>query len=82
MSNENPNQEITTILAQVASDVAGELEMDKLLPKILKTAMDSLHAEVCSIYLREGDILRCVAGEGFAEDIKGKEYKLGEGLTV
>jgi len=81
MSNENPNQEITTILAQVASDVAGELEMDKLLPKILKTAMDSLHAEVCSIYLREGDILRCVAGEGFAEDIKGKEYKLGEGLT-
>ncbi len=81
MSNENPNQEITTVLAQVASDVAGELEMDKLLPKILKTAMDTLHADVCSIYLREGDILKCVAGEGFAEDIKGKEYKLGEGLT-
>jgi len=79
MSNENPN--ITTVLAQVASDVAGELEMDKLLSKILKTAMDTLHAEVCSIYLREGDILKCVAGEGFAEDIKGKEYQLGEGLT-
>jgi len=81
LTNENSTQDITGVLAQVASDVVGELEMDKLLPKILKTAMDTLQAEVCSIYLRKGDKLECVAGEGFAQDVVGKKYNLGEGLT-
>jgi len=80
-TSDQPN--ITTVLAQVASDVVGELEMEKLLPKILATTMNTLKAEVCSIYLRDHitNKLRCVAGKGFAAEIEGKEYEWGVGLT-
>lgn len=84
MTTQTPDQpNITTVLAQVASDVVGELEMEKLLPKILATTMNTLKAEVCSIYLRDPTTnrLRCEAGEGFATEIKGKEYEWGQGLT-
>jgi signal transduction protein with GAF and PtsI domain/anti-sigma regulatory factor (Ser/Thr protein kinase) len=79
------NQDITKVLAEVASAVVGQFEMNKLLEQIIDTTMKTLNAEVCSIYLLKKDdpgVIECVAGSGFAERIVGEaEYKLGEGLT-
>lgn len=83
MQTEPSTQDITTVLAEVASAVVGQLDMNSLLPKILDTTMNTLHAEVCSIYLKdkESGKLKCVAGTGFAQEIIGVEYEVGEGLT-
>lgn len=101
MSTENSNQDITVrthtftadfypqdmtaVLAQVASAVVGQFEMQKLLDQIIETTMTTLNAEVCSIFLRKEDDpnkIVCVAGSGFARNIVGiAEYGIGEGLT-
>jgi len=85
MSTENSNQDITAVLAQVASAVVGQFEMQKLLEQIIETTMKTLDAEVCSIFLRKEDDpnkIVCVAGSGFARKIVNKaEYRIGEGLT-
>lgn len=83
----NTNQkDITPVLADVANAVVGQFDMKVLLNKIINTTMDTLHAEVCSIFLedkeKEPGILKCVAGSGFAERIIDvARYKLGEGFT-
>ncbi len=85
MSTENSNQDITAVLAQVASAVVGQFEMQKLLEQIIETTMKTLNAEVCSIFLRKEDDpnkIICVAGSGFAKNIIGiAEYQIGEGFT-
>lgn len=76
---------ITRILAQVAKTVASQSSMDSLLANVLEEMTEILDAEVCSIFLNdaiEPDVIRCVAGSGFAESIVGKaEYRSGEGFT-
>lgn len=83
MSNEH--QDITAVLAQVASAVVGQFEMNKLLAQIIETTMKALDAEVCSIFLRKEDDVNqiiCRAGSGFAKNLVGvAEYKSGEGFT-
>jgi signal transduction protein with GAF and PtsI domain/anti-sigma regulatory factor (Ser/Thr protein kinase) len=83
MQTESSVPDITTVLAEMVSAVVGQLDMDSLLPKILDTTMNTLHADVCSIYLKdkESGKLKCLAGTGFAQDIIGVEYDIGEGLT-
>ncbi|NIM17857.1 MAG: GAF domain-containing protein [Candidatus Aminicenantes bacterium] len=77
--------DITTVLAEVASAVVGKFEMKALLDQIINTTMETLHAEVSSIFLideEEPNILKCVAGSGFAKEIVGiAKYEIGEGLT-
>ncbi|EIJ42832.1 histidine kinase with GAF domain [Beggiatoa alba B18LD] len=85
MTNEAHPRDITAVLAEVASDVVGELALDRLLEKVLETTMRTLNAEVCSIFLRKKDnpnVIECVAGSGFAKKIVGiAEYRIGEGFT-
>lgn len=85
MEQETQTQDITAVLAEVANDVVGELELDRLLPRVLETTMRTLNAEVCSIFLRKEDnpnIIKCVAGSGFAKNIVDiAEYAIGEGFT-
>ncbi|MBD3229926.1 MAG: hypothetical protein GF329_17215 [Candidatus Lokiarchaeota archaeon] len=73
------------VLAKVASEVVGLFDINTLLNQIIKTTMNTLHAEVSSIFLddkKEVGIVKCVAGSGFAEPLVGKAvYKLGEGFT-
>lgn len=86
MKNKNLPQNITTVLAEVAGAVVGQLEMSALLDQIIETTMKTLHAEVCSIFLEDKEeepgILKCVAGSGFAKRIVGiAKYKIGDGFT-
>ncbi len=86
MQDRSPQQDITTVLADVASAVVGQFEMKALLDKIINTAMKALHADVCSIFLedkeKEPGVLTCEAGSGFAKQIVGvAKYKIGEGFT-
>jgi len=82
----NTQQDITTVLADVAGAVVGQFDMPSLLNRIINTTMKALNAEVCSIFLEDKEenpgILTCVAGSGFAERIVDKaKYKFGEGFT-
>jgi GAF domain-containing protein len=83
--NSTPNKDITTVLAEVASAFVGQFEMKGLLDQVIETTMDTLDAEVCSIFLQKDDdpsVIKCVAGSGFAKNIVGEaEYRFGEGLT-
>lgn len=86
MLEKTSQQDITTVLAEVASAVVGQFEMGTLLNQIIETIMRTLHAEVCSIFLEdkqdEPGILTCVAGSGFAKRIPNvAKYKIGEGFT-
>jgi signal transduction protein with GAF and PtsI domain len=86
MKDNIAQHDITTVLADVASAVVGQFEMEALLAQIIDTTMNALHAEVCSIFLedkeKEPGVLKCVAGSGFAEHIVGvSKYKMGEGFT-
>ena len=79
-------QDITTVITDVASAVVGHLEMEALLDQIINTTMETLHAEVCSIFLEDKEnepgVIKCVAGSGFAKKIVGvAKYRSGEGLT-
>jgi signal transduction histidine kinase len=86
MNNKVTQQDITTVLADVASAVVGQFEMESLLDKIINTTMKALHAEVCAIFLEDKEeepgILKCVAGSGAAKRIVGiARYEIGEGFT-
>jgi signal transduction histidine kinase len=88
MSNEDKAaQDITEVLADIVKAVVGKFEMRDLLKQILDTTMNTLHAEVCSIFLRKPDNpnkILCVAGSGFAKAIEGiAEYEIAKdsGLT-
>jgi signal transduction histidine kinase len=86
MITESAQQEVTKVLAEVASAVVGKFEMRSLLNQIISTTMKTLNAEVCSIFLedkeKEPGYIRCVAGSGFAKRVVDKAvYKIGEGFT-
>ena len=74
MQNKTIQQDVTLVLAQVASAVVGQFEMASLLNRIINTTMMALHAEVCSIFLEDKEdepgVLKCVAGSGFARRLK------------
>jgi hypothetical protein len=76
---------ITRILAHVSKNVASQLEMQPLLENILEEMTEILDADVCSIFLNDADnpdVIKCVAGSGFARAIVGiAQYRLGEGFT-
>ncbi len=83
---EEQSKSISNILADVVSEFVGQFNMDNLLNKIIETAMNTLHAEVCSIFLEDKEkkpgFIKCVAGSGFARKLVGvAEYKIGEGFT-
>jgi signal transduction protein with GAF and PtsI domain len=82
---EEQSKKVSGVLADVASGVVGQFEMEALLDQIINTTMETLHAEVSSIFLideEEPNVLTCVAGSGFAKQIVGiAKYKIGEGLT-
>jgi signal transduction protein with GAF and PtsI domain len=86
MIEEHRPKDITLVLAEIAGEVVGQFNEGKLLDKIILLTMNTLHAEVASVFLedkeKEPGVIVCVAGSGFAEKIKGvAKYKSGECLT-
>jgi signal transduction histidine kinase len=86
MHDEPTPKDITLVLAEIAGAVVGQFDVKMLLDKIILLTMNTLHAEVASIFLedkeKEPGIIECVAGSGFAEKIiRVAKYKRGECLT-
>ena len=81
MTNDKFSQPETA--AAIIADVVSDEHI--LLDQIINTTMQTLHAEVCSIFLedeKETGVLKCVAGSGFASKIVGiARYRVGEGFT-
>ncbi len=79
------SQNITSILADVAKAFDGKLKMNILLESIVEKLMETMNAEVCSIFLNDEDnpnVIKCVAGSGFAEEIVDEaRYEKNEGFT-
>src|SRR5438128_809876 len=83
-SKETPD--INRVLADISGALVGQFEISALLEQVVDTSMRTLHAEVCSIFLRdrEGDpeVVTMRAGSGFAAKLVGKaRYRIGEGFT-
>ena len=76
---------LTRILANVSKSISAQSDMNSLLNNIINEMTEIFDAEVCAIFLNnpdEPDIIKCVAGSGFAEALVGQaEYKRGEGFT-
>ena len=86
MHDEPTHKDITKVLAEIAGEVVGQFDEKVLLDKIILLTMNTLHAEVASLFLEDKEnepgIIECVAGSGFAKRIVGvARYKSGECLT-
>jgi len=78
--------DINKVLADITGALVGHFDMFILLNQVVETSMQTLHAEVCSIFLEdkqnEPGVLTMMAGSGFASKLVGKaKYKIGEGFT-
>jgi signal transduction protein with GAF and PtsI domain len=74
------------VMSSITGALEGQLDMQRLLDKVVATSMETLRAEVCSIFLieRDGDkdIVVMRAGSGFAKRVVNRaKYDMGEGLT-
>ncbi|MBM3298649.1 MAG: GAF domain-containing protein [Deltaproteobacteria bacterium] len=72
------------VVNEVASAVAGEYLLDDLLQKTIETVVNSLQAEVGSIFLFDEHTNKLImrAGTGPAKGlVKKAQYEVGEGLT-
>ncbi len=83
---EEQTKKIPEALSMVTGAVVGHFNMEELLSQITNTLLNTLSAEICSIWLEEKDkhpgYIRCVAGHGFDKNIVNiAEYKIGEGFT-
>jgi len=86
IENAKSHKRTDDVLSSITGALEGQLEMQRVLDKVVLTSMETLRAEVCSIFLIEReddkDIVIMRAGSGFAERVVNKaKYRLGEGLT-
>ena len=86
MHKEPMHKDITLVLAEIAGAVVGQFDEKMLLDQIILLTMNTLHAEVASVFLedkeKEPGVIECVAGSGFAIKLIGvAKYKSGESLT-
>jgi diguanylate cyclase (GGDEF)-like protein len=68
-------------LRETMADISSELEVDRLLNKILQRAMDLLgvtEGELC-LYVPEEQVLQTVASQNRHGDFRGRVYRIGEG---
>lgn len=86
MTEQTDLTDINQVLARVTEAVVGQFELNRLLQQVVTTSMETLHAEVCSIFLVDRNssptVLTMRAGSGFAGPLVGKaQYEIGEGFT-
>ncbi|HEU4588471.1 MAG TPA: GAF domain-containing protein [Gemmatimonadales bacterium] len=69
------------LLQRITLDFASTLEFDELLPRVFRTVLEALEAEAGSIWIAEGDMLRCrLAVGGAAQRLIGAEMPVGTGF--
>lgn len=72
------------IISEVSDSMVTTYELNRNLSKAIETIVDTLHSEVGSVYLREGetDVFTMRAAKGNNEKlIDEASYKVGEGIT-
>lgn len=77
-----PPPERLELLYRAGLEFNSTLDPERLLPQVFRRVIELLEAEAGSIWLREGDTLRCVLATGpVGESVEGVELPVGAGLV-
>ncbi|HET7598801.1 MAG TPA: GAF domain-containing protein, partial [Gemmatimonadales bacterium] len=69
------------LLQRITLEFAASLDFDELLPRVFRTVLEALESEAGSIWIAEGDVLRCrLAVGGAAQRLVGAEMPIGTGF--
>jgi GAF domain-containing protein len=69
------------LVQQIGQEFNSSLDFDELLPRVFKTVLDTLGAEGGSLWITEGDMLRCrLAVGGAGQRLVGAEMPVGTGF--
>lgn len=75
------HQEIVAI-EEISRLVSSGAELTEMLQAISARLAEQIHADVCNIYLRQGEEMVLTATQGFAQEHVGAiRLKMGEGIT-
>lgn len=81
-SQAGPPREHLELLYQASLDFNSTLDPERLLPQVFDRAIELLDAEAGSIWIREGETLRCALATGpVGESVKGVELPVGAGIV-
>ena len=70
------------LLQRIGQDFNSSLDFDELLPRVFKTVLDTLAVEGGSLWIAEGDMLRCrLAMGGASQRLVGAEMPVGTGFV-
>ena len=70
------------LLHQISQEFAGSLDFDELLPQVFNTVLSAVGAQGGSIWIAEGDVLRCRLAAGSASrKLVGQEVPVGQGFV-
>lgn len=84
VSSEELREEVARLrlLNAISHEFNSSLDFDELLPKVFDTVLDALSAQGGSIWIAEGDVLRCRLAAGAAsQKLVGTERPVGEGFV-
>lgn len=70
------------LLHTIGQEFNSSLDLDELLPRVFHSVLTALHAEGGSLWIAEGDLLRCVlALGGTSERLVGARMPIGTGFA-
>ena len=69
------------LLQRISQEFNSSLDFDELLPRVFQTVLDTLGAEAGSLWIAEGDMLRCrLAVGGASQRLVGAQMPVGTGF--
>ncbi len=83
-SNDELQREVERLrlLHAITQDFNSSLDLDELLPRVFNTVLDAVGAQAGSLWLADGDVLRCQLALGSAsEKLVGTEMPVGSGFV-
>ena len=70
------------LLRSIGLELSASLDLDELLPKVFDRVVSALGAEGGSLWIADGDVLRCrIAVGGRGERLVGAEVPVGTGFV-
>ena len=71
------------LLHSISLELGATLDFEELLPKVFNRVLTALGAEGGSIWIADGDVLRCrIAVGGRGDQLVGAEMPVGTGLWM
>ena len=69
------------LLQRISQEFNSSLDFDELLPRVFQTVLETLGAEAGSLWIAEGDMLRCrLAVGGASQRLVGAQMPVGTGF--